>query len=71
MEEGEKLIHQYITVSLLGSGYAALHMGWFRDKDGNEYPDCINTGIGRYKDRKKAEIEARSWSKSDEIPLEL
>ena len=58
----------YITVSLLGSGYAALHMTW--DSEAQFY-DVQQTGIGRYETRDKAETEARSWSISDQIELRI
>lgn len=58
----------YITVSLLGSGYAAIHMRWYADMNGY---DVQQTGIGRYAKRENAIIEATDWSQSDEIELRL
>lgn len=58
----------YITVALLGSGYAAIHMRWYADMNGY---DIQQTGIGRFATREAANIEARGWSQSDEIELRL
>lgn len=59
-------LSDYITVSLIGSGHAALHM---THVDG--YWDIQQTGIGRYKTYEEAVAEARDWSRSDEIRLSL
>lgn len=66
----EIIKNEYIGVHLLGSGYAAVHMVLVSDGEG-EYWDYQQTGIGRYKTRDEAEIEARNWSISDEIELKL
>lgn len=58
----------YITVMLLGSGYAAVHMRFYEDMNGY---DVQQTGIGRYVQKKAAITEARMWSASDEIKLRL
>lgn len=58
----------YITVMLLGSGYAAVHMRYYDDMEGY---DIQQTGIGRYVQKKAAITEARSWSASDDIALRL
>lgn len=58
-----------ICVSLLGSGYAAIHMVDVTDAHGT-YADVQQTGIGRYATREEAENEARSWSELYEIPLQ-
>lgn len=65
----EQVTAERITVQLLGSGYAAVHMVKVKDDHG-EYWDVQQTGIGRYKTRAEAEREARSWSKSDCIQLD-
>lgn len=54
----------YITVDLLGSGWAAIHMTW--DKGGGFY-DVQQTGIGRHPTRARALVEARSWARNEEI----
>jgi len=64
----EKILDEYITVSLLGSGYAAVHMVLVHNED-DEYWDVQQTGIGRYKYREDAEIEARIWARNEEIRL--
>jgi hypothetical protein len=58
----------FITVQLLGSGYAAIHWSWYAEDD---MWDVTQTGIGRYKTYAEAEEEARIWSESDEIRLRL
>lgn len=65
-----------IEVSLLGSGWAAIHtVTVYVHDDGPDsgvaysYPDIQQTGIDRYRTRAEAVIEARQWSESDEIPL--
>lgn len=58
----------YITVALLGSGYAAIHMRW--DADMNGY-DVQQTGLGRFAMKQGAIIEATDWARSDEIELRL
>lgn len=64
----EKTSNFRLDVSLLGSGYAAVLYVDVTDDHGT-YTDVQQTGIGRYKTRKEAVIEARMWSESDEIPL--
>lgn len=64
----ETISNSRITVSLLGSGYAAIHLVDVTDEYGT-YTDVQQTGIGRYKTSKEAIVEARMWSKSDEIPF--
>ena len=64
----EKIIGQRMTVSLLGSGYAAIHMVLVRDESG-DYWDVQQTGCGRYKTAEEAGVEARQWSESDGIPM--
>lgn len=61
------IIDEYVTASLLGSGYAAVHMVLVRDPKLGDYWDVQQTGIGRYATREEAEREAKAWSKSDEI----
>lgn len=65
----ETLSNHRLTVSLLGSGYAAVHLVDVTDKNGT-YTDVQQTGIGRYATRKEAVVEARMWSQSDDIPFE-
>ncbi|UPT53361.1 hypothetical protein [Synechococcus phage Ssp-JY38] len=65
----ETLSNHRLTVSLLGSGYAAVHLVDVTDESGT-YTDVQQTGIGRYATREEAVVEARMWSKSDDIPFE-
>lgn len=66
----EEILDELITVRLLGSGFAALHMVLVKENDDIPYWDIQQTGIGRYETRDKAVIEARNWSKSEEIRLD-
>lgn len=66
----ETLSNHRIQVRLLGSGYAAVHVVDVTDVRGT-YTDIQQTGNGRYVTRAEAVIEARMWSASDEIKLEL
>ncbi len=61
-------IKEHITVALIGSGFAALHMRYYDDIQDF---DVEQTGIGRYRTYKEAVIEARIWSESNEIELKL
>ncbi len=65
----ETLSNHRLTVSLLGSGYAAVHLVDVTDEHGT-YTDVQQTGIGRYVSREEAVVEARMWSKSDDIPFD-
>lgn len=65
------ILDQYITVALLGSGHAAVHMVLVDDDDGDPYWDIQQTSIGRYNNSKDAETEAKQWSESDGIRLQL
>lgn len=57
-----------LTVQLLGSGYAAVELVDVHIDGKFAYIDVWNTGFGRYKTFNEAEIEAKQWSESDEIP---
>jgi hypothetical protein len=65
----DKVIQERMTVQLLGSGYAAVHMVLVEDDNLGQYWDVQQTGIGRYRTRQEAEQEAIGWSISDEISL--
>lgn len=69
----EKIIEEYITVELLGSGWAATHRVLVQEDNSEDdrYWDIQQTGVGRYQNREKAVVEAENWSKSDGIPLKL
>jgi hypothetical protein len=64
----DKISNHRIDVDQLGSGWAAVHLVDVTDNHGT-YTDIQNTGIGRYRTREEAVKEAKSWSRSDEIPL--
>jgi hypothetical protein len=59
----------FITVTHGCSGYFAVLLTWEvfdDDHDGCYTPE--QTGIGRYADKDKAEIEAKEWAECEEIP---
>lgn len=60
----------WLTVQLLGSGYAAVEM-WMNgeEPDLGPFPEPWNTGFGRYRTKAEAVVEAKQWSESDEIPI--
>lgn len=58
----------YITVSQLGSGWAAIHLRY--DAEIDDY-DVEQTGLGRYSRREDAVDEARDWAESEELPIIL
>lgn len=64
----ETISNPRIGVKLLGSGYAAILWVDVTDERGT-YTDVQQTGIGRYKTREKAVVEAKQWAESDEYPL--
>jgi hypothetical protein len=55
-----------IAVTQGVSGYFAVMIADYEDMDWNA--DVVQTGIGRYKTRDKAEQEAKSWAEEEEIP---
>ena len=57
-----------ITVKLLGSGWAAIHIADYEDMDWNT--DIVQTGMGRYVTREEAEAEAKFWASAEELPYE-
>jgi hypothetical protein len=56
-----------IVVSLLGSGFAALMLADYEDMNWNT--DVVQTGIGRYKTREEAALEAKSWAEEEDVPF--
>lgn len=65
----EQILDQYITVYLSITGWTAVHRVLVKEDDEEPYWDNQQTGIGKYKTRKKALIEARDWAKCEEIRL--
>lgn len=61
--------NHFITVQLLGSGYAAVELAEYEDMEWNL--DVVNTGLGRYRTIEQAGREARSWAEAEELPLRL
>jgi hypothetical protein len=67
----ETLANHRITVSLLGSGYAAIHLVDVTEEGRGTYTDVQQTGFGRYATREEAEREASDWAEAEEMPLLL
>lgn len=63
----DKILDEYITVGLLGSGFTAVHRVLIKENENEPYWDTQQTGIGRYKNKSEAEIEAISWAESEGI----
>lgn len=64
-----KILDSYITVYLSITGWTCVHRAK-ADWDGDGiYEDNLNTGIGKYKTREEALVEARSWAESEGIRL--
>ena len=66
----EKILDSYLTVYLSITGWTAVHRVLVKENDDEPYWDNQQTGIGKYKTREEAMIEARDWSESDGIRLE-
>lgn len=62
----EPLPPPFITVSKLGSGWAAICMV-FVDDFPEGYWDVQQSGIGRYPTPEGAEAEARGWAEAEEL----
>lgn len=72
MAKGETIVDEMLTVLKLGSGYAAVHMVEVKTEGySGTYWDIQQTGIGRYATHEEAAGEARGWSTTEEIRLEL
>lgn len=61
----------FITTSHGMSGHFAVLMTWVKYddplyKDEGQY-EPWNTGIGRYKTKAEAEVEARQWAEAEEL----
>ena len=56
----------FLTVSKLGSGWAAVEM-WMNDEepDLGVFPEPYQTGNGRYSTEEKARQEMLDWQKAD------
>jgi hypothetical protein len=63
----ESVIDGCMSVQLLGSGWAAVHMVLVKDDELGEYWDVQQTGIGRYATRDEAVKEAVNWCFTNEI----
>lgn len=53
----------YVTVTRLGSGFAAIHLHWAE----GEYYEPWQVGDGRYATREEAVPEARAWAAAEEL----
>ena len=65
----DKILDSYIGVTSGMSGWFAIECVLVDDPELGEYWDIQQTGVGRYKERRQAVLEAISWSESDEIKL--
>jgi len=65
----ETIVDGRITVQLLGSGWAAVHLVTVQCEDGSTYPDVQNVGFGRFATRAEAVVEARTWAAHEELTL--
>lgn len=64
----DKILDQYITATLLGSGHAAVHRVLVLEEGETQaYWDMEQTGIGRYEKVENAIIEAKEWAESEGI----
>lgn len=59
----------YISVELLGSGYAAVQYRWYEETAVGGMFDVWVTGVGRYRTYAEAYREALSWAASEKITL--
>jgi len=67
----DKILDEYITASLLGSGHAAVHRVLVLEEGEKEaYWDIQQTGIGRYRTSDEAITEAKQWAESEGIRYE-
>jgi hypothetical protein len=58
----------YITVTKLGSGWAAIHLWWnTQEPDLAPFWEPYQTGLGRYATQELAEVEAREWAEAEEL----
>lgn len=62
--------NHYITVTQGMSGYFAVMRAEYQDDPDKDewFEDNTQTGIGRYKTSKEAEIEAKHWAKDEGVP---
>lgn len=67
----DKILDEYITTYLSITGWTAVHRVLVLEegeKDSEQaYWDNQQTGIGKYRTRKEAEVEAKSWAECEEI----
>lgn len=64
-------VGEYVTVSELGSGWAALQIAILETNDATRYEDVWRTGMGRYATREEALEEAKSWAEFEELELRV
>lgn len=64
-----KTRNHFITIGLIGSGYAALHIAEYEDMDWMQ--DIVETGIGRYDNSVDAKIEAMGWAEAECLQLKI
>lgn len=62
---------RYITVELLGSGYAAVCYGLNTVDLPEPFWEPYDSGMQRYQTQEEAEEEAEDWAKSEGFPLAI
>lgn len=62
-----QIIDQCIDVYLSITGWTCVHRILKNWEGDGEYWDNWNTGIGKYKTRELALVEARAWGQAEEI----
>lgn len=57
----------FITVTHGMSGYFAVHMWWNNTGEGGlpGFWEPYNTGIGRYRTKEEAAVEAKEWAEAE------
>jgi len=63
----EKVLDEYITAYLSITGWTAVHRVLIQEDNDIPYWDNQQTGIGKYKTKEEAMVEARLWGISEEI----
>lgn len=65
----DKILDEHITVYLSITGWTAVHRVLVQEDDNEPYWDNQQTGIGKYKTREEALVEAKMWGKAEEIKV--
>jgi hypothetical protein len=68
LNQSAKSRNHYITTTFGISGYFAVMRAEYEDEPGEWMEDNVTTGIGRYRTKERAIIEAKQWAKEEGIP---